>query len=104
MGYATFLLRWLLLCLLCSQANANVEKIVFVAPEAMPVDKSVDNLLLTSLSEKSPTVRTFLNASFPTEGAKKGTETWMVLEGLIPGRRYEVRVNWIATVGLRRYR
>lgn len=28
----------------------------------------------------------------------KGTESWFLLEGLVPGQRYEVRVCWVATV------
>ncbi len=90
------------LALLCSIAYANVEKVIFVAPaaEPFPTDASIDNLLLATLSEGEPSIRTYLNASFPTESAPKGNETWMLLEGLAPGRRYEVRICWLATVGI----
>jgi hypothetical protein len=80
---------------------ANVEKTVFVTPpaEPSPEDASIDNLLLTRLSELHPSARTFINASFPTTDSPRGTETWILLEGLNPQSRYEVRVCWLATVG-----
>ena len=89
-----------LLTLLCSLVSANVEKVIFVAPaaEPLPADASIDNLLLTSLSESDSSVRTYLDASFPTDSAPKGNETWMLLQDLVPGRRYEVRICWLATV------
>ncbi|RVX73608.1 hypothetical protein B0A52_02497 [Exophiala mesophila] len=78
---------------------ANTEKVVFVAPtaEPLPSDASIDNLLLTSFSEPFPSARTYINASFPTKDSEKGTETWFLLEQLQPGRRYEVRICWLAT-------
>lgn len=90
---------WILSFLWC-HASGNVEKVIFIAPaaQALPNDASIDNLLLTSLSETETSVRTYVNASFPTEDAPKGTETWMLLEGLTAGRRYEVRICWLATV------
>lgn len=80
--------------------HANVEKVIFVAPAAEPPrrDASIDNLLLTPLSESQPSVRTHINASFPAEESPMGTETWFLLEGLRPERRYEVRICWLATV------
>jgi hypothetical protein len=80
--------------------TANVEKVIFVAPpaEPFPTDASIDNLLLASLSEADTTLRTYVNATFPTENSLRGTETWLLLEDLVPGRRYEVRICWLATV------
>jgi hypothetical protein len=91
--FALLSLRWLL-------ASANVEKVIFVAPpaELLPTDASIDNLLLESFSEGQPSIRTYLNATFPTAETPKGTETWILLEELLPGRRYEVRICWLATV------
>lgn len=88
----------LILWSLC--AAANVEKVIFIAPDAQPKleDASLGHLLLTTLSESSPSVRTYINASFPTNTSTKGTESWFLLDGLIPHRRYEVRVCWRATV------
>jgi len=82
--------------------SANVEKVIFSAPDAQPKpqDASIDNLLLTPLSESYPSVRTYINASFPTNTSVKGTESWFLLDGLIPRRRYEVRICWLATVCL----
>lgn len=95
----TYLLRLLPLLVLICTTFANVEKVIFVAPEAqaLPSDASIDNLLLQSLTSRRPAIRTFLNASFPTDEAKKGSETWLLLEDLDPGQRYEVRVCWLAT-------
>lgn len=80
--------------------SANTEKTIFMAPDAEPppTDASISNLLLTSLSERYPSVRTHLNASFPTTESPKGTESWFLLEGLRPQTRYEVRICWLATV------
>jgi hypothetical protein len=80
---------------------ANVEKVIFVAPppDPLPLDGSVsDDLGLERLSPSAPWLRTHLNASFPTENTPRGTESWVFLENLHPGRRYEVRVCWLATV------
>ena len=86
-----------LLCISC--VLANVEKVIFVAPEAQefPSDASLDNLLLQRLTPVKPSIRTFLNASFPTDEQPRGTETWLLLEDLTPDQRYEVRVCWLAT-------
>ncbi|KIW80382.1 hypothetical protein Z517_06997 [Fonsecaea pedrosoi CBS 271.37] len=92
----TFLIVWLLwpYC-----AFANVEKVIFLAPAAdnLPQDASIDNLFLTRLSEQYPSVRTHINASFPSTDFPKGIESWFLLEGLRPGRRYEIRICWLAT-------
>ena len=83
-----------LLILLCfsllHHVWANVEKTIFVASalESPPQDASIDNLQLARLSEQYPSVRTFINASFPTTENPKGTETWILLEGLRPQKRY----------------
>ncbi|ETI24767.1 hypothetical protein G647_04137 [Cladophialophora carrionii CBS 160.54] len=92
-------MRLFLWALLVYSAVANVEKTIFVAPaaEPPPKDASIDSLLLTRLSEQHPFVRTFLNASFPTADSPKGVEAWLLLEGIRPRRRYEVRICWLAT-------
>jgi len=79
---------------------ANVEKTIFIAPEAltMPQDAAIDNLLLQSLNPNNLNMRTYLNASFPTSDQPKGQVTWALLEGLTPRSRYELRVCWLATV------
>ncbi|KIX92966.1 uncharacterized protein Z520_11239 [Fonsecaea multimorphosa CBS 102226] len=95
MAYQFFIL-WLLWAY-C--AFANVEKVIFLTPaaEPLPQDASIDNLFLTRLSEQYPSVRTRINASFPSTVSPKGTESWFLLEHLRPGRRYELRICWLAT-------
>ena len=79
-------------------ALANVEKTIFIAPLRQLVpDASIDNLLLISLNPQCTTARTWLNATFPTPETPGGTDTWMLLEGLAPGTRYELRICWLAT-------
>lgn len=87
------LLRWV------QPAGANVEKIIFRAPASstLPQDASIDNLLLMSLNPDHLTVRTYLNASFPTNEKPHGQDMWALLEGLTPGQRYELRICWLAT-------
>jgi hypothetical protein len=93
------LLQAFLLQLLAVFVVGNVEKTIFVAPEEQPFpsDASLDNLVLERLTLAKPSIRTRLNATFPTDEATKGTQTWMLLEDLTPGQRYEVRVCWFAT-------
>jgi hypothetical protein len=84
-----------------SAVLANVEKTVFLGPPAITIptpDPNLGDLHLIPISPLHPTVRTRLNASFPTNNATKGTETWVLLDGLTPGARYEVRICWLATV------
>ena len=90
---------WFLALLSASVTLANVEKTIFIAPPALslPDDSSIDNLYLISLSHNHPSVRTKINATFPNDDHPKGKETWMLLEGLLPGSRYEVRICWLAT-------
>lgn len=101
-------------------ANANVEKTIFLGPPPPPLSPSLSSstnpfnpdlsdLGLDRLSPPTPILRTELNASFPdadtdvgagpdASAGGKGTESWFLLEGLVPGQRYEVRVCWVATV------
>jgi len=88
---AVLLLAWL------PGVVANVEKVIFTSPHAQPLDPSINNLLLTPVSEREPGVRTYINASFPTEELPRGTVSWVLLEGLRPRSRYEVRICWPAT-------
>jgi hypothetical protein len=86
--------------LLLISAHANVEKIIFIAPPPNPVpleSPAFDGLGLERLSSLSPALRTLLNASFPTQDAPQGAQSWFFLQGLNPGQRYEVRVCWPAT-------
>ncbi|KAF7585102.1 hypothetical protein BBP40_012745 [Aspergillus hancockii] len=89
----------LLLVTLSLFATANVEKTIFLAPEPLTIptgDPSLDDLGLERLSPSNRVLRTRLNATFPTDESP-GTDSWYFLENLTPGRRYEVRICWLAT-------
>lgn len=90
-----------LLGILFTLAHANVEKTIFLAPPTTTIPSEapgLDDLGLQRLSPQNAVVRTHLNASFPTAEAPAGTDSWFFLENLTPGRRYEVRICWLATV------
>jgi hypothetical protein len=92
---------FLLLFSLLPLVSANVEKTIFLGPAAITVPNqrpNLDDLYLIPLSPLHSTARTRLNASFPTSDDPKGMETWILLDGLTPGARYEVRICWLATV------
>ncbi|KAF7167963.1 hypothetical protein CNMCM5623_001157 [Aspergillus felis] len=92
-------LKRLVLLSLLPLVVANVEKTIFVAPQPSPIpstDSTLDDLGLERLSPSYPTLRTFLNASFPTPDSP-GTDSWYFLENLTPGQRYEVRICYLAT-------
>lgn len=83
--------------------RANVEKVIFSAPEtiALPATHpNLDDLYTIVLSPSMTSVRMQVNASFPSASLPKGTQTWLLLDDLNPSRRYEVRVCWLATVRL----
>ncbi|KXJ97413.1 hypothetical protein Micbo1qcDRAFT_230076 [Microdochium bolleyi] len=114
-----FLLLFLLLPLL---VRANTEKTIFLGPPTVNIPSShptLDALLLDVLRPQtlaSSVIRTTLNASFPQSspylaslgtgvGGRDvdysdkdyGTPSWLILDDLVPGQRYEVRVCWAAT-------
>ncbi|KAL1968732.1 hypothetical protein VTN77DRAFT_1558 [Rasamsonia byssochlamydoides] len=97
----SFLSIQLILTLLFAHlTTANVEKTIFIAPHPSPIpaeNPGLDDLGLERLSPSGFVVRTYLNASFPTEDAPRGSESWFYLEDLNPGQRYEVRICWLAT-------
>lgn len=80
---------------------ANVEKVVFLGPQAIHnLDQrpGLDELNLIALNPSHGSIRTHLSASFPTSTNPQGTEAWFLVEGLSEHQRYEVRVCWSATV------
>jgi len=93
------MLRLLLAFVQLLLVAANVEKTIFVAPPAttIPQDAAIDNLLLEPLHPNRLSVRTFLNASFPTGENPHGLESWFLLEALSPRQRHELRICWLAT-------
>ena len=92
------------LTLLCSLPSilANVEKTVFLTPAPISIPRDHPNLHDLQLAVLSPArwrLQHQIAASFPTASFNlRGTETWMLLEGLEEQRRYEVRICWLATV------
>lgn len=83
--------------------RANVEKTIFVAPEAIHIPQqhpSLDVLHLDVLTHLFPTLRTQLAASFQQLLESRGSELWFLLDDLRQEQRYEVRICWAATVRL----
>lgn len=88
-------------CLL--PALGNVEKTIFLGPASISIPSGHPNLKDLYLDVLSPplsrlSLRRQIPASFPTPTDPRGNETWLLLEGLEGGRRYEVRICWVATV------
>ncbi|KLU91548.1 hypothetical protein MAPG_10066 [Magnaporthiopsis poae ATCC 64411] len=87
---------------LAQQAAANVEKTIFLGPQTINVPQqgpTFDNLHLDVLSPAADlAIRTRLQAEFPNStSGSRGKATWLLLDDLTPGQRYEVRVCWAAT-------
>ncbi|KAI9782217.1 MAG: hypothetical protein M1839_005331 [Geoglossum umbratile] len=79
---------------------ANVEKVIFLGPQAIPIPAehpNLDDLRLASLSPQRPYLRAKLHAAFPSSDAAKGEVSWFLLGGLRAGQRYELRICWAAT-------
>jgi hypothetical protein len=80
---------------------ANTEKAIFLGPRTsnMPTSHpNLDDLRVDILTPKHWTLRTHLEAEFPSAESKHGKSTWLVLDQLTEGQRYELRVCWAATV------
>lgn len=79
----------------------NVEKTIFLAPEAISIPlqrPNLNDLNLAALSPSVPSLRRQLHAAFPRPDRPKGTEAWLLLDGLRSHQRHEVRICWAATV------
>ncbi|KAK8133673.1 hypothetical protein PG984_005685 [Apiospora sp. TS-2023a] len=86
--------------LLATLVAANTEKAIFLAPNNINIPSAhpnLDDLQVDTLTPDKWAIRTHLQAQFPTDSAKYGKPTWLVLDQLIEGQRYEVRVCWAAT-------
>ncbi len=93
--YTSVLIFWIT----CSLAN--VEKVIFLAPSriAIPTEHpNLDDLRLDRISPVHSSLRTQVVADFPHTSYPKGNVSWFLIDGLEPGRRYEVRICWVATV------
>lgn len=80
---------------------ANTEKVVFLGPSSLEVPLEppmLQDLQLEALSPKLPSIRTHIEAEFPSDVSRYGQSTWLLLRGLREGQRYEVRICWAAIV------
>ncbi|KAM3566395.1 hypothetical protein ARSEF4850_000631 [Beauveria asiatica] len=95
----------ILLALLTRDVTANADKIIFTGPEpvtyplASPslADLNLDVIGPASLSIRTSLSRIFHNDSDPElRGKPRGRASWLILDDLTPGQRYELRVCWAA--------
>lgn len=87
-------------------AIANAEKTIFTAPALIPIPQqkpSLADLRLPALTPDASEIRTNISRVFPSEPKDyaSGAATWVLLDNLNPGQRYEFRVCWAAIVSLR---
>lgn len=90
----------LLLLLQTSRSLCNTEKVIFIAPAAIKIPTAhptIEDLHIHTLTPHSSTQQTHIRAEFPTNITQKGAATWLLLDKLQAGQRYEVRVCWAAT-------
>jgi hypothetical protein len=82
-------------------ASANVEKTIFTAPDAISLptkSPSLNDLSLAVITPGNWSLRTQITTSTPGTSLPDAKATWLLLDELQFGRRYEVRVCWAATV------
>ncbi|CAJ2511742.1 Uu.00g073670.m01.CDS01 [Anthostomella pinea] len=94
------LLLLLLASLTVTTVRGNTEKAIFLGPPAANISSAhptLDDLNIDTLTPQDFTVRTHLEAQFPSDAFEYGKATWLVLDELTEGQRYEVRVCWAAT-------
>ncbi|KAI2632272.1 hypothetical protein GGR54DRAFT_635038 [Hypoxylon sp. NC1633] len=88
------------LFLLASAVYANTEKAIFLGPPTVNIPSAhptLNDLHLDTLTPSNWAIRTHLEAQFPNISSPHGKATWLILDGLTEGQRYEVRVCWAAT-------
>ncbi|KAK2002430.1 hypothetical protein LX36DRAFT_253736 [Colletotrichum falcatum] len=81
-------------------AHANTEKVIFLGPDTVNIPTlppTIEDLRLHVLTPDDWTKRLDLKAAFPSEDSPSGTTTWLLLNDLTQGQRYELRVCWAAT-------
>ncbi|KAH8899684.1 hypothetical protein GQ53DRAFT_816790 [Thozetella sp. PMI_491] len=92
--------RILLGAALCGKfVLANVEKAIFLGPPTVNVPlqhPTLDDLCIDTLTPSNFSLRTRLEAQFPSEEHQAGKATWLLLDGLTENQRYEVRICWAA--------
>ncbi|KAL6811060.1 hypothetical protein GGI42DRAFT_206999 [Trichoderma sp. SZMC 28013] len=85
---------------LISPSHANTEKTIFTAPPSasLPLsslDAAIHNHLPVLGRSTSYSIRTNLSRVFPQD-EQQGHPSWLLLDNLTPGQRYELRVCWSA--------
>lgn len=94
-------LQLLILLAICFKGVlANTEKLIFIAPGQLQVPTehpTLEDLRLQTLSPDQWSIRTQLDAEFPSNFSPRGKASWILLQDLETGQRYEVRVCWAAT-------
>ncbi|KAL6919428.1 hypothetical protein ACHAPO_003858 [Fusarium lateritium] len=91
----------LVLAAVVTSVLANVEKAIFTAPALLPIPQqkpSLADLRLPVLTPEASEIRTNLSRVFPSKAKDyaSGAATWVLLDNLNPGQRYEFRVCWAA--------
>ncbi|KAI1659322.1 hypothetical protein F4813DRAFT_28741 [Daldinia decipiens] len=79
---------------------ANTEKAIFLGPPTTSIPFShptLGDLHVDTLTPTNGAIRTHVEAQFPNISLPHGKATWLVLDELTEGQRYEVRVCWAAT-------
>ncbi|OTB16257.1 hypothetical protein K445DRAFT_383426 [Daldinia sp. EC12] len=85
---------------LIATVYANTEKTIFLGPPKASIPFShptLGDLHVDTLTPTNGAIRTHVEAQFPTMSSMHGKPTWLVLDNLTEGQRYEVRVCWAAT-------
>ena len=83
---------------------ANTEKAIFIGPLSVNIPSAhptLEDLHVDTLTPTNWAIRTHLEARFPSISSPHGKATWLILDDLTEGQRYEVRVCWAATVSSR---
>ena len=83
------------------RAAANVEKVIFTAPDEINIPTTpptLSSLALNTLTHNNLKLRTHVYAAFPETSSDRGVATWLLLDNLTANQRYEVRVCWSANV------
>ncbi|OTB04250.1 hypothetical protein M426DRAFT_321093 [Hypoxylon sp. CI-4A] len=86
--------------LLIAAVLANTEKAIFLGPPTVNIPAAhptLEDLRVDTLTPTNGSLRTYLEAQFPNAAIPHGKATWLILDELTEGQRYEVRVCWAAT-------
>ena len=89
-----------LISLILSPTSANTEKAIFLGPEAIAVPSlspAFEDLNLITLTPFNNSIRLSIPRAFPNSSHPRGLSSWYLLSDLEKGRRYEVRICWVAT-------